>query len=258
MVGVATRSSGSVEERRTLVRWPSHERRALRFDSHDVQLRQITADDAEMHAVAGSVLTAADLAEIDVIGHPALKQRAIASRVLLRRMLSEVHGHGITPSQWAFARTPEGKPGVAAGLPQIYFSISYSGRDIVIAVSRTCEIGIDVESEQVSVDEVCLQPYLTRRERLALTMTPQHQRQQAAVRLWTLKEAYIKLRGIGLAADLSTIEFGFDPIRLSSEWEPADRDARTLFAVWTKSGDSGPLYVSLAVAAPGAVDQRST
>ena len=257
MSGVAVQVSGSIGERRSLVRWPSHERRSLQFNGDDVCLRQATSDDAGKLAAAGWILTEADRREVAAIGHSELKRRAVVSRVLLREMLSERHGNRISPSEWAFERTPEGKLVLAPGLPQTHFSISYSGRDIVIAVSRTRKIGVDVESERVRVDEVCLRPYLTRRERLALAQTPPEQRQLAVLRLWTLKEAYLKLRGIGLAADLSTIEFGFDPVRLCAAWEPADRGAKTQFAVWTKSGDSGPLHISLAVSPSGANDQRS-
>jgi 4'-phosphopantetheinyl transferase len=45
----------------------------------------------------------------------------------------------------------------------------------------------------------------------ALCALPSHHRARLFVRLWALKEAYLKARGLGLSIDLRQIGFAFGP-----------------------------------------------
>lgn len=109
----------------------------------------------------------------------------LISRILLRSALSRLLGGD--PREWRFITGDTGKVMLAhrPGVPFVDFSISHCDGAVAIAVSRSGKIGIDVESleaEQVFARE-------------------EVRRSSGLIRLWTRKEAYSKLLGMGINAD---------------------------------------------------------
>ena len=100
-----------------------------------------------------------------------------------------------TPS---FLYNEHGAPSLPDGP---YFSISHSKRGIAVAISDE-PIGIDIEAIR-PINEGLVQK----------TMNPQEQAQIAAaanpaqefIRLWTRKEAYVKMLGTGIISDMHQI-----------------------------------------------------
>jgi 4'-phosphopantetheinyl transferase len=73
------------------------------------------------------------------------------------------------------------------------------------------EIGVDVESFARAEEIVPLAPRVfSTAERAQLNALPITARPNRALSLWTLKEAYIKARGMGLSLPLDGISFLFD------------------------------------------------
>ncbi len=208
-------------------------------------------DDAGL-ALAARSLTAADRAERDRIRHPAAHARFIAARAALRAALSHAVGGQVPAGAWRFTRNASGKPSVGPDLPTVHFSISHGDSFSVIAVSRENRIGIDIESFAASMDRDFVASFLSRRELKAMQRLPQTERQYGTIRSWTLKEAYAKLLGIGLAADLQSFEFHLDPARLMSHCEAAEAGSGTTFRTWQMSGPGGSHHVALAVSQPEA------
>lgn len=87
--------------------------------------------------------------------------------------------------------------------PEIYFNISHSGNHVVCALGEV-ELGVDIERIR-SVKESLCKRVLTEREQQWLASC--ENREEAFVRLWTLKESYIKTTGEGLRTVLSSVEF---------------------------------------------------
>ena len=126
------------------------------------------------------------------------RQRFVACRVALRRVLGiEL---GVAPESIEFTYGAAGKPAVAAaGTPPLRFNVSHSDGFALLALTRTGEIGVDLEKRR-PIDDIA------RLARTAFSATEQQEldavdpgaRIEAFFNGWTRKEAYLKARGDGL------------------------------------------------------------
>lgn len=105
------------------------------------------------------------------------------------------------PTAPAYAEPPSflynehGQPRLETGP---YFSISHCRHAIAVAVSD-CPIGIDIESVRPLRHELVAKTMNTAEQNLIATSS---QPDRIFTRLWTSKEALLKLRGTGIIADL--------------------------------------------------------
>ncbi len=129
-----------------------------------------------------------------------LQQKYIQIRGSLRRVLaSYLH---IPPQHIPINLGPYGKPYIKGAA--LYFNLSHTADDFIIAVSNCTEVGIDIE--------LCVP-----RKRLAAlarrcfsvieidywNALPKYQQQIAFFRFWVRKEAFVKAVGRGLALELN-------------------------------------------------------
>jgi 4'-phosphopantetheinyl transferase len=210
-------------------------------------LEQPAQRELERHS---AILDKQDWLEIERIRHSSLRARAIACRAQLRLALTHALDGAVAPTAWRFQRTPRGKPFVSRDMAPVEFSVSHTEGLSVIAVSRTSSVGIDIETESRIVEPEAAASFLTRRELRFVRRLPEPSRQSAIVRLWTLKEAYAKLLGIGLAANFKTLGFDLDPVELNGGWEAADAGCGTRFETWSADGPRGRCHVALAIGQP--------
>lgn len=99
-------------------------------------------------------------------------------------------------------REKQGKP-YFPNYRGIHFNISHTGNLAVCAVAET-QLGVDIEQIR-GVKESMRSRVLTKREQEWLEACAD--KEEAFIRLWTLKESYIKATGEGLRTDLTTLEF---------------------------------------------------
>lgn len=217
--------------------------------NNDIVIRFAFAENFPRLLRAGDILDEHDWAEISAQRNRELRRRAIATRVLLRKSLSELVNHQVQTSQWCFGRTSYGKLIIVDDQPQVYFSISHTRGASVIVLSKFKPVGIDIEVFDSEVDNDALKTGLSRRERVTVGRLKSHKRSRACLRLWTLKEAYTKLIGVGLAAHLPSLEFLLEPVRLSKYCEAAGHGCGTRFKSWFTESQNGAFCVGLAVAA---------
>ncbi|MBD8273030.1 4'-phosphopantetheinyl transferase family protein [Pseudomonas fluorescens] len=137
------------------------------------------------------------------------RHQYLVTRALVRHVLS-MYRPDVAAHQWRFAYNDHGKPRIDPLLDpsqSLHFNVSHTDGLIVMAVSRQA-IGIDVEDllrggDAVSVADTFFAPA----ERQDLQQCRARQRTQRFFELWTLKEAYIKARGEGLAVPLDSFVF---------------------------------------------------
>jgi len=197
-------------------------------------------------------LTHADLAEINRVRHEATRAHMATARAQLRIALTHAVSGRIPAHAWRFERAASGQLSVHPDLPRLRFSVSHTDGLAAVAVSRHRPVGIDIEAEHGAMDGAFLKAFLSRREWKAMRRLPEAERARAAIHRWTLKEAYAKLLGIGLAADLTGFEFHLDPARLMSHCEAADAGRGTRFWTWPVPGPRGSCHLALAVGQPTA------
>ncbi|OKJ94669.1 phosphopantetheinyl transferase [Streptomyces sp. CB03234] len=136
---------------------------------------------------------------------PRLRERFAASRLLLRRaaaMAIETEAELVD-----LAYLQGGRPYVR-GCDQIDVSLSHTEELIVVGITRSGRLGVDVERADrrlsgTGSESQALTPY----ERAQLDAGGDAARNDGMVRLWTLKEAYSKALGTGLRFRFT--EFGF-------------------------------------------------
>ena len=147
--------------------------------------------------------------------------RFLTARALVRTSLSEYCD--VAPCDWRFLADDRGRPRIGSPSTQLDFNLSHTEGLVVCVVAGQSEsrVGVDVE-------------WLKRRGRLLrlaerffeddafaeiASVPPQRQRYSFLTH-WTLKEAYLKARGLGLSAGMSlprfslrdsAIEFSVDP-----------------------------------------------
>lgn len=187
---------------------------------------------------------AEDVAEFAAIRDTAKRQRSLKVRAALRTALSETVDGSIAPKAWRFGRTETDKPVLLNGPEGLSFSCSHTKWASIVAVSATKDVGVDIEEAAISATDPWLADAFTAAERAALTTLPPSEREHAVARLWTLKEAYLKMLGTGIA-DL--LEVAFDP--RSDRFLPGQksRKAAASFQTWIVNCQGQPLSVAVAI-----------
>ena len=186
----------------------------------------------------------------------------LVSHLLLRLALSRAAASAVPPARWRFERSPGGRPSVAsdAGLPRLDFSLSRSSGLAVVAVANTvdCRVGVDAERSDRALccipDDVALSPA----ERAHLARFSSARQPAEFLTLWTLKEAYGKLRGCGVCLPLERLEVATSPARLvrTEEGLPPPKG---LHVESRRIGTAEAVYrVSLAINCPPGLRPRVT
>lgn len=162
------------------------------------------------------------------------RRRYLITRALVRTVLS--HYVPIHPSEWVFSTNFYGRPevenaeGREAGLS---FNISHTHSLIVLGVTKSRELGIDVENVRAREGSIAIaKHYFAPQEVAALGTAPEHEQQDRFFEYWTFKEAYIKARGMGLSLPLDKFGFhypGEGAVEIAIDPELKDDPARWQF-----------------------------
>ncbi len=132
-------------------------------------------------------------AQTESISHPDVKRATISGEWLCKTMLSEQSG--LPFAQISLARGKDGKP-FALNLP-LHFSVSHSGAWVACAISQS-PVGIDLESvrnRDLSVTKRVCSP-----EETDFIFADQREQLQRFLKVWTVKEAFVKMTGVGIKA----------------------------------------------------------
>lgn len=140
----------------------------------------------------------------------------LASHVLVRRTLSRYVD--VPPEEWTFACNRYGRPEIAhPAAPQgLRFNLAHTEGLVALLVHDDVDSGVDVERVG-TVDDLygVAEMVFADPERDALRSLPVEEQEARFYRLWTLKEAFIKARGMGLALPLRDFWFAaHDPMDL--------------------------------------------
>lgn len=160
----------------------------------------------------------------------------LVSHALVRNTLSFYAP--IMPADWQFVCNEHGRPEIANPRyrHQLRFNLAHTNGLVAVGITHARELGVDVESfDRPRINLNVARRYFATTESDALFALPKPQREDRFLRLWTLKESYIKAKGMGLALPLR--EFAFTHInrtpriRFSSELD--DDPSRWQFFVQT-------------------------
>jgi 4'-phosphopantetheinyl transferase len=170
--------------------------------------------------------------------------RDLVTRACVRTVLSRYVAQ-VAPSEWCFEAGAHGRPTITNQEATLIgcaldFNISHSGRLVLVAVTCNAALGVDVECTTRSAPLNIAADYFSAAERAMLLSRPEAERPESFYRLWTLKESYIKARGLGLSLPLRSFAFTLPPdgpIVFSTDISLADAPTRWSFLQWRVARD---------------------
>lgn len=226
---------------------------------HVWQLEQADFELAELRRECLAWLTKPELARFNRFQFDRHRKQLLLGRVLMRAALS-CYDRSVAPASWQFIHNDYGKPAIS---PQqnsaaVYFNLSHSAEKVVLAVSRFEGIGVDIECARKPRRIAAIaQRYFSQKEAAALLALPETLQQARFYDLWTLKEAYIKACGMGLAIPLQHFSYGFlGEDRLDLEFDAQRNDDAAAWQLWQLDAGSD-FRLALAAKAGGAVSAHS-
>jgi 4'-phosphopantetheinyl transferase len=165
----------------------------------------------------------------------------LAAHALLRDVLSRHTGE--LPESWRFEKNKYGKPRVVApesGIP-LEFNLSHTRGMVVCGVSKAGPVGVDVEEPDRRVD--CLgicDRFFSPFEADRLRALPESEQRTRFFSYWTLKESYIKARGMGISLPLEKFSFLLEREgRVDIEIDPELNDSAPAWRLGLMRTDSG-------------------
>lgn len=159
-------------------------------------------------------LPAAEVERYKKYRHPITAYQFLGGRLLIRGWLEAVSG---TPAaQWQLVEGERGRPAIAHPASPWSFNLAHSGGMVACALSRLPDVGVDLEDlnrRPMALD--LFRRYCSPAEIADIERQPEDGRMQRFLTYWTLKEAYLKARGLGIAVHLADVEFSIEGPRPS-------------------------------------------
>ena len=140
------------------------------------------------------------------------RERFAIGRGLTRLQLSRFLGGD--PGAWRFRVNDHGRPELdlpPGTPPPLGFNVSHTPGLVACAVTSIPDVGVDVEAVTRRLSHDIAERFFAPREVADLRALPAEQQPRVFFDYWTLKEAYIKARGLGLALPLAHFAFRLRP-----------------------------------------------
>ncbi len=143
---------------------------------------------------------------------PADRHRFLVSHALVRRVLS--HYLDLPPADWTFLNTGHGRPEISnPGLPGLRFILTHTDGLAACIVTLENECGIDAEkiTSRQNPAGVARRMFSTAESEQVQRLSGREQL-ECFFRGWTLREAYVKARGIGISFPTRKLHFVIDEL----------------------------------------------
>ena len=135
----------------------------------------------------------------------------VLARGLQREVLSS-YLPGTTPGELRFVSGASGRPALAPPFDAegLVFNLAHTRGLAVLAGARGGQLGIDGEIYDTKAPLAVARRYFSPGEAEALEGLPADARPRRFLRLWTLKESYLKAVGTGIVGGLESMTFRID------------------------------------------------
>jgi 4'-phosphopantetheinyl transferase len=155
------------------------------------------------------LLTADELQREQRFHFPRHRRQFLITRALVRTVLSRYETKD--PAHWRFINNEYGRPSIERDVERsrstLSFNLSHTDGLAVCAVARSVAMGVDVERIREHVSIEIAEEFFSQREAAHVRSLPQRLQHPQFFQYWTLKESYIKARGMGLSIPLDAFSF---------------------------------------------------
>lgn len=159
----------------------------------------------------------------------------LVSHALLRTTLTWVVPD-VRPQDWSFATAPKGRPEIdqPGVVPWLRFNTSHTIGLVACVVTTEIDCGVDVEAITPLPDlKLLARQVLAPSERAHIDALPDNERLCDFFRLWTLKEAYAKARGLGVLLPFERLSFKWHKDGIRMDIDPTlDHGGQWYFEQW--------------------------
>jgi 4'-phosphopantetheinyl transferase len=185
--------------------------RSPTLESHSVLVysAHISALDVVPSAeIALRWLDAGEMGRYQRFRHDDDRQMFLLGRVMARTLVGRALG--VPPRDWQWTEGPHGRPDIARPETPLRFNISHSARLVVCALATGRDVGVDVENlDRRAVEPSVVARYFAPNEIADINVEATGW-ERRFLSYWTLKEAYLKARGLGISVHLADIAFAID------------------------------------------------
>jgi 4'-phosphopantetheinyl transferase len=161
------------------------------------------------HEQARRWLSAAEQARYGRFRHDADREMFLLGRTMARTLVGRALG--IAPDAWPWQEGPRGRPEIGWPDATVSFNVAHSGDVVVCAIAHGAPVGIDIEDRhRARLDRALVDRYCSRDEAADVNAAGEGWRDRF-LKYWTLKEAYLKATGLGIAVHLADLSFSISP-----------------------------------------------
>lgn len=172
----------------------------LGINEVDIWHGKVIAEDADYQAY-WRVLDEAEQTQAKKFKNELLHKRYVEIHGRLRNRLA--HRLNQSPEKISIKKAAQGKP-YLADYPELAFNLSHSADRVLIAMSWSCQLGVDIELCKPRINVSGLVNKCFSEEEIAhWNQLPETQKNQEFYRYWTRKEAFVKATGHGITLGLN-------------------------------------------------------
>lgn len=133
----------------------------------------------------------------------------VGGRVMARTLIGDALG--VDRDGWELREGDRGRPEIASPVTPLRFNLAHSAGLVVCAIAHGRDVGVDVEDlHRVTLDPRLVRRYCAPAEAEDIEAQGDRWRDRFLT-YWTLKEAYLKARGLGIAVPLAEVCFTLEP-----------------------------------------------
>ncbi len=215
-------------------------------------------DDAASRARALEWLQPDERARFDRYRYDTDRLMFALGRVMARRLVGRALD--VAPTAWRWREGAHGRPEIASPDTPLHFNLAHSAGLVACVIGSDREVGVDVEDRERPATDPAVVPRFCSPEEAAQIDAGQPGWRDRFLTYWTLKEAYLKARGLGISVHLSDISFVLGPgpedVRVGflrtlagtdTQWafRVAQPNARHIVAVAASASDGRPPAIAI-------------
>ncbi len=203
-----------------------------RHEAHLWLVKPETIRDSTVLVEFRTLLSAEERQQCDRFHFPEDSHQYLISHTMVRKVLSRYVD--LPPAEWRFSRSKHGRPEIAnRDVPNIRFNLTHTRGLAACIVTRESECGVDAEKLGSRHDLTGIaQRMFPAEERLLLEHLSSEEQIEAFFARWTLREAFVKAKGIGISYPTRKLHFDItddDTIRVRFDTELDEDDSQWQF-----------------------------